>query len=230
MSYDNNGEERRGLSQTERATLEWQRQLANKEQPSISQRRYYKDLDFTNIKVSYNRLTTYYNALERLMEVEADTPEEFVQLVKMRFITFKKMQTTIDNLIFEWVEATASFSGSSQARQEAYESIIDEIKAAVSACTPATDEDQLRDFLKVSNHLVLWLLSESLNYSLGERVDSTDPQRYGLEHEQVRVASGVDAMQQGQIISQNQLSKGKGIAFQKKGTTQPPKAQKSSEG
>lgn len=214
-------EKRRPLSQEEQQMLEWQRKLAN--QPvGVSDRTYYKDLDFKSIKDDYSGLINHYNTLESLLLVEAENKAEYKQLVLMRLVVFKRIEIIVNNLTFNWAEATASFSGSSVNRQEAYEAIIDEIKSAISSCSPPTDEEELKDFMLVCKHFVKWLLSESLDYSLGERVDSTDPQRYGLEHVKVQVAGGADAMQKGQAISQETLKKGKGLSFRKKGSTTPP--------
>lgn len=218
MTLNNRTEEK--LTTDEKMLMQMQKDLSN-QHIGASDRTYYKDLNFKSIKDYYNRVVDYSNALSRLLDIIPSNKKEFEELVKMKYYAFKKIEELVDGLTFDWVEATASFSGSSAKRQEAYEDIIDEIKSAISSCNP-TDDDDLNDFMRVFKHIVKWLLSESLNYSLGERVDSTDPQRYGLEHTKVQVSAGIDAMNKGQLGQQQSLNKGRNIPFRKKGSSSPP--------
>ncbi len=220
MAINNDSQRRRPLTADEEMMLQWQKDLT-KSSVGTSDRTYYKDLDFKSVKDYYTTLTEYYNSMERLLQVRARNKHEFEELVKMRLALFKLIEKVVDRLCFDWVEATASFSGSSIQRQEAYEAIIDEIKSAVSSCSPPTDKDQLEMFMIVFKHFVKWLMSESLNYSIGERVDATDPQRYGLEDAKVRASAGPDAMNKGQQINREMLDKGKGIPFRVVAPTKP---------
>jgi len=222
ISFNNNGRTRKkNLSTEDEMLLQWQKELAE-EPVGASERTYYKDLDFKSIKNYYNALTTYYNALERLLQVKPVNKQQYKEVIKMRIALFKKIESTVDRLTFDWVESTASFSGSSTRRQEAYESIIDEVKSAIAGCSPPTDKEELEMFMIIFKHFVKWLMSESLNYSLGERVDSTDPQRYGLEKAKIQVAAGPDAMNKGQMINRKTLDSGRSSLFKKSGKTQPP--------
>jgi len=232
MSFNSNngGQSRKGeLTVDEKVMLEWQQEMANNDPIGASERTYYKDLDFKSIKIFYKTLTQYYNAMERMLQVVPVNEKEFKELLKMRQYLFKKIEEQVDGLTFDWVEATASFSGSSGARQEAYESIIDEVKAAISSCSPATNKDELEMFMITFKHFVKWLMSESLPYSIGERVDSTDSQRLMLEDHKITVAAGPDAMNKGQQINRSSLNSSRSPIFRKKGSPSPPSQQPSDE-
>lgn len=208
MSYGNEFGQKKRSTTEDQLISEWRKDLSQVGKTSLSERTFYKDLNFDTIKHFQAKLIENYNALHRLLQVIAKNTNEHKELVKMRFVVFKRMGAMIDRLTFDWLEATASFSGSSELRQEAYETIVDELKAAVSGCSPPTDKDQLEMFLITFKHYAVWLLGESLVYSLGERVDATDPQRYGLQQSQIQAAAGLDAMNKGQQISRNALDRG----------------------
>jgi len=212
---------KKGVSAEDEMLLQWQKELSD-EPMGASERTYYKDLDFKSIKDLYSLLTKYYNALERLLQVKPKNKEQYNEIIKMRMALFKKIEETVDRLTFDWVESTASFSGSSTQRQEAYESIIDEVKASIAGCSPPTDKDELEMFMITFKHFVKWLMSESLNYSLGERVDATDPQRYGLEKSKIVAAAGADALSKGQMSDRKKLDTGRSTMFKRSGKTTPP--------
>jgi len=177
--------------------LAWQDWVNNQPQ-GVSDRTYYKDLNFSSLKQFQQEVTKMYNTLEHLLIVKPNTRDDLAELIMLRVACFRRIEKMVDLLSFDWLENTASFSGSSEERQKAYETILDEIKASISACSPPTKVDNLQIFMKHFKHFGKWLLSESLNYSIGERTDSTDPQRFKLEGEKIRGSAGIDAANQGQ--------------------------------
>lgn len=232
MSYGSEFEARKKQSKNteEQLLTEWRKDLSRAGQTSLSERTFYKDLDFNTIKQFQSKLVENYNALHRLLQVKASNTEQHEELVKMRFAVFKRMEAMIDRLTFDWLEATASFSGSSELRQDAYETIVDELKAAVSSCSPPTDKDELEMFLITFKHYAIWLLGESLVYSLGERVDATDAQRYSLQMGQIQAAAGADAMNKGQQISRDRLNRsGSGGKSFRRLKPRPPQESQGSE-
>lgn len=163
--------------------LSWQKQL--NELSESKDKTYYKDLDFKSLKEYYRKFVDYLNAMSRLLYVKCENRKEWEEIIKLRIITLKRIESLIDALTFDWLESTASFDGSSTQRQEAYETIVDELKNAVSEATPVTDVDKLETFMFTMKHFGKWLLSESIPFSLGERTQSTDPQRFSLEKQKV---------------------------------------------
>jgi len=223
MSYESefSNKQRKTKNAEDSLLIEWQKGLSRPSETSISDRVFYKDLNFNSIKDYYKELIKYYNTMERLLQVRAKNPEEHLEIVKMRFAVFKRMEHMVDMLTFDWLESTASFSGSTEIRQQAYEAIVDEIKSAVSSCSPPTDREQLEMLMITFKHFVKWLLGESLNYSLGERVEATDPQRYGLQIAQVQAAAGPDAMNKGQQMNREVLNRGSNKKFKRVGSDSP---------
>jgi hypothetical protein len=212
----------KNVSPEQESLLQWQKAITDMTIESDPRgKTYYKDLNFKSIKDFFYILSQYYNSMRKLLNVKAENETEYKEIIKMRYALFKRIEQTVNHLAFDWTEATGNFSGSSEQRQEAYEAIIDEIKSAISGCDPPTDKDELEMFMKHFKHFVNWLMSEALNYSLGERVDSTDPQRYGLEDSYVKASAGAEAMSRGRYMDEKSLRKGKGVTFRKKGQTEP---------
>jgi len=176
----------------EETVKQWHKQL--NEQTQEKEKTYYKDLDFSTLKEYYASFVVHYNAMERLLNTKAETRIEWEQIIKMRISTIKRIEALVDAMSFDWLESTASFSGSSTQRQEAYESIVDELKSAISEASPVTDDDKLHSFMFIMKHFGKWLLSECIPYSLGERTEATDPQRYALEKQKVIAEGGAKIM------------------------------------